>query len=281
MRTSGFWSKRGKTFWVSAGILLVILLGIIDYLTGFEISLSLFYLFPIFMVVWFTNGQMGLVIAFASTISWFIADFSAGLAYSNQSIFLWNTVLRLGVYGVVCWLAASLKIAYKLTQELARTDYVTGAASVRYFYELAQVELARSKRASLPITFVYLDLDNFKSVNDLLGHSIGDRVLRAVAEEVTRQIRPSDRLARLGGDEFGLLMPETDEAAARSVVNRIHASLVDEMLKNGWMVTFSVGVVTYRQVPRSVDEMVRAADSAMYSIKSGRKNGVHHRVFPG
>ncbi len=281
MSVPAFLTKRGKLFWVAAGILLVILLGLVDYLTGYELSFSLFYLFPIFLVVWYTDGQMGLLIAFASTVAWFVADYSAGLSYTSQSIFLWNTVLRLGVYSVVSWLGASLKKTYRLNQELARTDYMTGAISVRYFYELAQVELARAKRNLQPFTLVYLDLDNFKAINDQLGHSTGDRVLRAVTDGIRSQIRPSDRLTRLGGDEFALLMPETDQFAARAVVKRIHSSLAEDMLRNGWMVTFSVGVMTYREVPKSVDEVVKMADNAMYSVKNGRKNGVIYQVHPG
>jgi diguanylate cyclase (GGDEF)-like protein len=169
----------------------------------------------------------------------------------------------------------------KINQELARTDFVTGAVSIRYFYELAQKELVRSQRYGRPLTLVYIDLDNFKSINDRLGHSTGDKVLREVTEAVRRQIRPTDTLARLGGDEFALLMPETDEGAAKTFTSRIHSSLVDEMLRNGWVITFSVGVVTCNEIPRSVDDMVKMADRAMYTIKTANKNGVSFLTYSG
>ena len=92
---------------------------------------------------------------------------------------------------------------------------------------------------------------------------------------------PADTLARLGGDEFALLMPETDADAARTVLNRIHSSLVDEMLRNGWMVTFSVGVVSFNEVPKSVDDMVKIADGIMYSVKTAVKNGVNYHIYAG
>ena len=259
----------------------VIILGMIDYLSGYEISFSLFYLIPIFLVVWYTDGRMGLVLSFASTIAWFIADFSAGLSYSNPSIYLWNALLRLGFYCVVSGLGSTLKKTYKINQELVRTDYVTGAVSIRYFYDLAQIEMSRSQRYGRPFTFVYIDLDNFKEINDNLGHSTGDRVLRAVTDSIRQQVRPTDIFARLGGDEFALLMPEIGGDTAKTVIDRIHSSLVDEMLKNGWMVTFSVGVVTYNEVPQTVDDMVKLADSVMYSVKTASKNGVNYRIYAG
>ena len=96
MSAAAFFEKRSKPFWVIAGVVLVIILGIIDYLTGYELNLSLFYLIPIFIVVWYTDGQMGLLFSFASTVVGFLANYFAGQTYSNPSIFVWNTVLQAG-----------------------------------------------------------------------------------------------------------------------------------------------------------------------------------------
>ena len=210
-------------------------------------------------------------------LAWFIADYSTGLSYSHPSIYIWNTLIRLGFFSVVSILGSNLKKSYKLNQELARSDYVTGAVSIRYFYELAQIEISRFQRYHRPFTLAYIDLDDFKSINDRLGHSVGDRVLRSVTDSVRQQIRPADTLARLGGDEFALLMPETSEEAAKLVISRLHSSLANEMLKNGWMVTFSVGVVICNETPKSVDDIVKIADDTMYSVKSTSKNGVNYR----
>jgi diguanylate cyclase (GGDEF)-like protein len=281
MNAAAFFERRTKPFWVIAGVVLVILLGIIDYFSGYELNLSLFYLIPIFIVVWYTDGRMGLVLSFASTGVAFLANYFAGQTYSNPTILVSNTLLHLGFYLLVAWLVASLKRTSTGNLELARTDYVTGAISVRYFYELAQIEIRRSQHYRHPITMAYIDLDNFKTVNDQLGHSTGDRVLRAVTDGIRRQVRNQDTLARLGGDEFVLLLPETDGEAARTALNKIHASLVDEMLRNGWMVTFSMGVVTFKEAPKTVDEMVKMADNIMYSVKVAGKNGVKYSTYLG
>jgi diguanylate cyclase (GGDEF)-like protein len=274
-----FLERRSKPFWGSVGIVLVVLLGMIDYLTGIEISITLFYLIPIFLVVWFADENLGLVISAASAITWFLTDYANGRFYSSIMIYVWNTMIRLGFFIVTSRLLSELRIALKANQASARVDYVTGAASTRYFYERAQIEISRYKRTQHPLTLAYIDLDNFKAVNDRLGHIIGDKVLRAVTQIIQKQIRPTDILARLGGDEFALLLPETGGQEVKQVMDRIHSSLVDEMLSNGWLVTFSIGVVTYHQMPRSVDDMVKMADGIMYSVKSDSKNGIRYQVF--
>jgi len=279
MHVATFLEKHNRLFWGVIGVVLVIVLGLLDYLTGYEVNFALFYLIPVFLAAWFADRRTGLLISACSAIAWFIADFSRGLTYSNQMIYVLNVLIRLGSYTVVTWLSSSLRKSQRANLDLLRTDFVTGAVSARYFYELARLEIARFRRYKRPFTFVYIDLDNFKSVNDLLGHSTGDRVLRAVTENIQHQIRPTDILARIAGDEFALLLPETEENGARQAISRIHHALTDEMLRNGWMVTFSIGVVTYKREPKSVDEMVRMADKVMYSVKTGKKNGAKFDIY--
>jgi diguanylate cyclase (GGDEF)-like protein len=281
MRSLVYLEKRSKLFWGVVGLILVVILGIVDYLTGVEFSITLFYLIPIFLVVWFTNENLGLVISAASALTWFLTDYSNGLSYSNIAVYVWNTLIRLGFFIVSSRLLSELRRALRVNQESARVDYVTGAASVRYFYEQVQIEISRYQRNKHPLTLVYIDLDNFKGINDRLGHITGDKVLRAVTESIQRQIRPTDILARMGGDEFALLLPETGDEEVKQVIGRIHSGLVTEMLRNRWIVTFSIGVVTYNQIPKSVDEMVKMADGEMYLVKTNAKNGVHYRVYPG
>lgn len=273
--------KRGKWFWGVLGFVLVTFMGIVDYWTGFELSITLFYLIPIFLVAWFADENLALVISAASAITWFTTDFASGLIYSNVTIYVWNTLIRLGFFIILSRLLSELRRALRTNQESARVDYVTGALSVRYFYELAQKEISRQHRYKHPLTLVYIDLDNFKAINDRLGHITGDKVLRVVTETIQRQIRPTDILARLGGDEFALLLPETGEEEVKQVMGRIQISLVNEMLRNSWVVTFSIGVVTYHQLPTSVDEMVKLVDNVMYSVKTTTKNGVCYQVFAG
>jgi diguanylate cyclase (GGDEF) domain len=281
MNLTSFFNKRSKIFWGSTGFIMVVLLGLVDYLTGYELSFALFYLIPIALVAWFGGKRLGLLISAASAIAWFSADFLSGNRYLNPSLYVWNTLFRLGFFLVVTLLLSALQQAYIVNQELAQTDYVTGAISVRHFYELTRIEIGRFRRYQHPFSLVYIDLDNFKAINDRLGHITGDKLLRVLVENIQQQIRPTDVLARLGGDEFALLLPETGAEQIKIFIGRLHSSLANEMLRKGWMVTLSMGVVTFKQLPKSVDEMVRLADAAMYSVKTNGKNGVCYRVYNG
>jgi diguanylate cyclase (GGDEF)-like protein len=281
MKVSRFFEQQSKIFLGILGVLLTVLLGVGDYLSGYELSFSLFYLIPISLAAWYAGLETGLLISGVSAVTWFLADILAGNSYSNPLIYLWNTLIRLGFFIIVTTLLVALRKAFKSNQELARIDYVTGAMSIRFFYELARRELGRSKRYNRPFTLAYFDLDNFKTINDHFGHTTGDKVLRSVADAVHKKIRSIDTFARLGGDEFALLMPETGEVEAQSVISRVRRGLLEEMQKNNWSTTFSIGVVTFIKMPKTVDDMVKMADDVMYPIKIGGKNGVSYTIYEG
>ena len=141
-------------------------------------------------------------------------------------------------------------------------------------------EIGRAQRTQRPITFCYIDLDNFKSVNDTHGHETGDELLRHVVGALSAHVRPTDLLARVGGDEFAILLPETDYDQAHAVLKRLVAELRAEMNSNNWPVTGSIGAITYTSVPGSVDAMVRRADDLMYDAKKHGKNRLIHQQWP-
>lgn len=279
MKVDQFLARQTRSFWGLAGGGLVILLGVVDYLTGYEFSFSLFYLVPISVVAWYAGRRPALLISAASAIAWFLADYLAGNPVSDLSIYLWNTLMRLCFFLIVTMLIVSLRKAFNLNRELARQDYITGAISVRYFYELAQREIDRSKRSGKPFSLAYLDADKFKEINDTLGHSVGDRVLQVITNCIQKQIRSTDVFARLGGDEFVLLLPETSRDEAKESLSRLYKSVMGEMLKEHWQVTFSIGVVTFVKPPDSVDEMLKVADRSMYTVKNSTRNGVSYALF--
>jgi len=273
--------KHSRLFWGIVGGELVLVLGVIDYLTGYELSFSLFYLAPIVLVTWFVSRRLGIMISIFSAIIWFVADISSGQTYSHPAIELWNTFIRFGFFVIVTLLLSALRKQLRTEEIFARTDFVTGAMNTRYFYGLAHMEISRSRRYQHPFTLAYIDLDNFKAVNDRFGHDTGDVVLRTVANVLHQHLRDTDIVARFGGDEFAMLLPETGQESAKVVISKIHSSLMAEMQKNGWPVTFSIGVVTYVAVPHTVNNVVKIADELMYSVKSGTKNGVRYSIYSG
>jgi diguanylate cyclase (GGDEF)-like protein len=269
--------KRSPLFWVATGLIFVAIVGFIDFWTGSELAFSLFYLIPILMVTWFAGKIPGIVISAVSAILWSVADALGGPAYSQPLIRYWNTVVRLAIFILVTELLPALK-ELEREKELARVDPLTGAANRRSFFEVAQRELDRVQRTKHPFSIVYFDLDDFKVVNDRWGHKVGDKCLCVVANQVRRIIRKTDMLARLGGDEFVLLLPEANQVAAQVVISRVQHDLMDEMQRNSWPVTFSIGILTCLQSQMTADELVRKADDLMYSVKKKGKNGIASAV---
>jgi diguanylate cyclase (GGDEF)-like protein len=273
--------KRGPPFWITAGIAAIGLLGIVDYLTGNEITFSLFYLAPIVLVTWAVNQKAGLVASILSALTQLVAEIAAAQIYSHPIVYVWNTLFRTVFYVVVTYLIAELQKSRREEQLAARTDFVSGAANARYFHELLQMEINRIRRYPHPITMVYLDIDNFKMVNDLFGHQMGDEVLRFIASELKAQLRKTDIIARLGGDEFALLLPSTRESEAQVVVSKVQGHLIEMMRQKKWPVTFSMGVVTCVAPPHSAEQLISMADELMYKVKNSTKNGIRSAIWDG
>jgi diguanylate cyclase (GGDEF)-like protein len=126
-----------------------------------------------------------------------------------------------------------------------------------------------------------LDLDNFKRVNDTLGHAVGDELLACVADLLRRTLRASDTVGRLGGDEFALLLPETTAPAADALLQKLRGVLMDTMRAKQWPVTFSMGAAAFLDNPASVEEMIRTADELMYSVKKSGKNRISVALMGG
>lgn len=272
---------RGKVFYLTVGLAIVGVIGMFDYFTGPELAFGIFYLIPVSMVAWFAERASGLFVAFVSAVVWLVVEMATQEPYSHTFILYWNAGTRVGFFFIVAWLLSSLKTSRSREKMMARTDYVTGAFNARFFFELADREMERSRRYKHPFTFAYVDLDNFKTVNDLFGHGTGDRLLKKVTRTIMENLRKTDVIARLGGDEFGLLLPETGADAGRTAVSKTRHALLEEMEKNNWPVSFSIGVVTYTVPPATVDGMVKKADNLMYSVKRGGKNEIGYSVYHG
>jgi len=273
--------NRSPLFWTVTGLTIIGLLGILDFATGNEITLSLFYLVPIVLVTWAVDRQTGLFMSFISGLTLLWAEIAAGQTYSHALFYLLNTLARTSFYVVVVYLVTELQKSRREEQLAARTDFITGAVNARYFNELLQMEISRIRRYPHPITLVYVDVDNFKLVNDLFGHKIGDEVLRCIATELKSQLRVTDTVARLGGDEFVMLLPSTRQPEARLVVSKVYANLIEKMGQRNWPVTFSMGAVTCEFSPYSAEQLVNMADELMYEVKNSTKNDIRFRTWVG
>jgi len=248
----------------------------IDYLIGPEISFAVFYLLPVFWTTWFVGQWAAVFISIMSAATWLAMDLLAGATYSHRAIPYWNAATRWTFFLIVAVLLSALKRRLEFEEELARMDALTGVSNVRSFTELANMEIDRARRYHHSFTLIYIDADNFKSINDRLGHNTGDALLQSMAKAVKGEVRSTDVVARLGGDEFAILLLETSYEPAQRVIQKVHQRLSDTMAEEGWPVTFSIGAVTFNTPPDSVIEMIRQADGLMYAAKRNGKDMVKH-----
>ena len=174
-----------------------------------------------------------------------------------------------------------LQAALESEKRLSRFDFLTGIPNRRTFYETVEAEAKRARRYRRAMTLAYVDVDNFKYVNDIFGHSVGDELLKLIGSGIRSSVRSTDTAARLGGDEFGVLLPETDSHGASVAIAKITSRIQDEVRQQNWPVTFSVGVVTFTPdaAPESVEEMIKRADELMYQVKHKGKGAVVSQVL--
>jgi diguanylate cyclase len=169
-----------------------------------------------------------------------------------------------------------LKEAYRRIEELAELDELTGSLNRRSIMRMLEEEIARSHRLNVPCTVALIDLDFFKRINDLYGHPTGDEVLRTFAITAFANIRSVDRFGRYGGEEFLLILPDTDEASAVQMLDRLRGILAEldwSAFSSGMRVTISAGVAMLRANEIS-DTLLARADGALYASKARGRNRI-------
>jgi diguanylate cyclase (GGDEF)-like protein len=182
-------------------------------------------------------------------------------AFGEQDVLLLRTVADL--------LATALHNAFvfQKMQQQSITDGLTGIKTRRFFLEAVQSEWKRASRSGRPFSVVLLDLDNFKTVNDTMGHLEGDLVLARVGRLLEQKSRQSNVVARYGGDEFVILMPETEAEQARALSDRLRLWIASDLLLSGHRITASFGVASFPVQGSTVEELLRNADTGMYTSK--------------
>lgn len=174
-------------------------------------------------------------------------------------------------------------------KQLGLTDALTGIHNRRYFMQRLEEEVVRGLRQELPVSCLFIDIDHFKSFNDLYGHSIGDKVLRYVANIIKQQMRLSDVLARYGGEEFAVLLNNTNTSLAQEIAERIRESIANailtvDSLSENLNITVSIGCTTMKQtnsqnISALGESLLSSADQALYIAKDSGRNCVKVITF--
>ncbi|NND74898.1 MAG: GGDEF domain-containing protein [Ilumatobacter sp.] len=262
--------ERIDSLSVAQTVLLSFAIGLVvvdaDLLTGTEISFSVFYIAPTALIAWRLGRRPAFVSAAFAAAAWYVVELIGDREYSQPLIPVWNGVVRLAFFTIIALLLVSLRDALREQSAEARVDTLTGVLNRRGFSERAGIELDRAGRSARPLTVASFDIDHFKQLNDTAGHAAGDSVLRQVGIVMQAALRHVDVIGRLGGDEFALLLPETDEAAAQQVLERLHGRLRAVTADTG--IDFSFGAVTFVSPPSDVATALLRADALMYAAKA-------------
>ncbi len=182
----------------------------------------------------------------------------------------------IAIYLVIGRVLSSLRDAQQQLVDIASTDELTGLANRRSLFTRLDLELARARREGYPVALAMLDLDSFKSINDELGHAVGDEVLKLTGGALRKTARPYDITSRLGGEEFVVVMPGVHHEAAHAAVERVRESIA-ESTSQGWdqlgRVTASAGIAVFDPSrPESADSLLMRADDALLVAKRSGKD---------
>ncbi len=174
------------------------------------------------------------------------------------------------------WIEEALRESEENYRQLANHDPLTNLFNRRYFYELANNEIVRSKRYNNPLSLLMIDIDHFKNVNDQFGHQIGDEVLQWMTLKLKEILRDVDFIARYGGEEFIILLPETDSKNAKIAADRLRLFFAQTPFHNSnptILITLSIGMAVLKENEK-LDDFINRCDQALYRAKNNGRNCV-------
>ena len=255
----------------------IVLIGVVYWINSHtppDLRLGILYLVPVLLATWHDGLIWGVAFAIGTGLLRYLTGLDQMAPDTPVAIRLANEAAYLIVLGVAMAGLAQMRRTQTALERLATQDELTGALNARAFEERLSEELDRDRRYNVPLALLYLDLDDFKAVNDRHGHRTGDAVLRLVVNATRRAVRQSDIIGRLGGDEFAVLMPETEGAVAEAAATRL-ADGIREVFRGTPSVTASIGLVsTVNTSIVRAEDLLRRADQAMYDAKRGGKDRV-------
>lgn len=257
--------------------LFVLLISYVDYVTGTSFEFYIFFAIPTVIAGLYLGLRPSLYIVLLSFCVWVATDCLLGRGFNSFISFLFNRSTRAFIFILIICLLIKTKNAVEHEFHSSRYDPLTMLYNRRGFNDIALKILESSKRKSFPISIAYIDLDNFKYVNDKMGHKAGDDLLRYIADCMKKIFRAQDLIARFGGDEFVILLPGLDKDDAKQCIENSRNKLLLELNKHSWPVDLSIGVVSFDSVHWTIDEMLSMADHLMYEVKKSGKGAIRFK----
>ncbi|UCZ53923.1 EAL domain-containing protein [Bacillus shivajii] len=268
-------------YFVTLTVLLILF--ILNFVDKHPINLFVLLLAPILSMFYRQWKNILLSIIGSFLIFLFFVSFNSDVYFAHWNAFdIVYFFLFYLVLAFVMILEAKLSEGRRIKAEkkvefMAYHDNVTGLANINYFYELLEHSINQSHHINKEIGIILLDLDNFKKVNDSMGHQFGDQLLKDVACRLEICMKDKGTLCRMGGDEFLLLISEVDEEEMHSIAKKLQHEFEKPFLIDGMYihVTTSMGISFYPSDGKSADTLIKYADIAMYRSKDRGKNDYH------
>ena len=261
-------SQRAAVAILLSSILLAALVAA-DGLLGFEPAFRILYVLPLWLATRLGGRWPGLaLVALGSWVGTSIDAQNRNLAFDQvvSSAFLHFITL-----GLIMLAIARVEEALWTAKKQAMSDPLTGLLNRRALREFSVDALSGSE----PVTAVVIDCNDFKKLNDEFGHHAGDHVLQILARVIEKETRQMDLVARVGGDEFVLILPGSDGAEARKVMNRIEIAFEKRIQDAGYATSLAVGMASATSEDSGIEALLKRADKEMYAEKSKHKSGAY------
>jgi diguanylate cyclase (GGDEF)-like protein len=264
-------SLRASTV-AASSLALMLAIFAADIATAADIRLHILYVFPLAAIALHADGPASVVCGLCTAVVLqavtFVHDGSAPVPLATDMTVATSAAL------LVVFLARKTRSNYFLAVSEARTDGLTNVANRRALEEAIADEAARCERYGGSFCLALLDVDGFKSLNDVRGHATGDAALRALADVLRARVRRTDLVGRLGGDEFVVLMRGTSEDEAHAACELLRDAVQQRMTAVGLPLTVSIGCNASIAAPVTVDDVLRRADALLYAAKHQGRNRV-------
>ncbi len=253
------------------------------YMAESYYSLDVLYCLPVIQTARFgalqvqrsTDSKNLTVVAIFCAIAWSIAEAAVSWPNFPISAFLMNIMTRAVTFTIIGRVIAKL---WK-DKEHFQKDWLTGLPDRAELIRCFQAKQLQSEISRLPFSLLCLNINQFRRLNDTLGHQVGDDVLKVLAEILRGSIRQGDIASRTGSDEFLVLFSDTDEKTCEVLAARIIEAAETEFKDRGWEISLSFGHVTETGRQRSVDEILRYAGEKLYFCKQSRTQGVDDQIL--
>jgi len=249
----------------------LLMMAVADDALGATWSLGLFYYLPVAFAAWRLGRAPGLAASLLAALAW------SGLTivhvyWRHMPLeILWGFLSRALSFAFAAVLVSEMRELFERERRLGRHCHLTGALSGRAFRDVLDAAVEATARDKRPMALAYLDLDDFKLVNDRFGHPEGDARLRALAVALDGTLGPGDHLARTGGDEFVILLTGHD-GHEEAAIERAHIAATRVLMEGPIPITCSMGgVIVPPGTPVDAGDLVRRADAAMYEGKRAGK----------